>query len=375
MKAMFRIARSNLFVRKPRTILTLVGVAVAVASFIALFTLARGPESNWRNSLREAQVHAVGYQRGVVHIISSRLPIGMLEAIRKVPGVRSADPQISRFVPAEEENQQVVLVGVPAGSDFWGTVPMRAGRVPRPGETWVVVMGPAAAEALDRKVGDKLTLLWRDFTVIGISDHRNPLNAAGILTPIKALQALSHSKTTVTTFTIQLDRPDDPAATERTLAALNALSPGAVFVRTADITRSSQVLKLLQAITWAVSTIALVMGMLVVANTLVMSITERTREIGVLSAIGWSPGRITALILMEGGLVSAVGGLIGIAGGIGLAFLMASLPAISGLVEPVLSVELIVLVMAVIAVIGVLGGLYPAWLATRVDPARVLQYE
>ncbi len=375
MSALFRIALANLVARKARTALTLLGVAVAVASFIALFTLARGPESNWRNSLRESHVHVVGYERGVVHIISSRLPADMLADIRKVPGVKAVTPQINRFVPAGKEEQQAVLVGIPAGDGFWREIPLRSGRLPKPGEVWVAVLGPSIAQGLNKKVGDTVTLLWREFTVIGITNQTNPLNATGILAPLAALQALAHSKSAVTSFAIQLDRPEDAAATERTLAALNALRPNARFVRTADITRSSQVLRLLQAITWAVSAIALVMGVLVVANTLVMSITERTREIGVMSAIGWSAGRITGLILLEGGLVTAVGGLVGIAGGIGLAFLMAALPVMSGLVEPVLSVELLVLVMAVIAVIGVLGGLYPAWLATRVDPARVLQYE
>ncbi|MEQ8696978.1 MAG: ABC transporter permease [Bauldia litoralis] len=375
MSALFRIAIANLVTRKARTALTLIGVAVAVASFIALFTLARGPESNWRNSLRESKVHVVGYERGVVHIISSRLPIGMLADIRKVPGVRAVTPQINRFVPAEDEQQQVVLVGVPAGNAFWREIPLKTGRLPRAGEVWVAVLGPSIAEGLNKKVGDTITLLWRKFTVIGISAQTNPLNATGVLAPLEALQELAHSKDSVTSYALQLDRPEDEAATERTLAALNALRPNAQFVRTADITRSSQVLKLLQAITWAVSAIALVMGVLVVANTLVMSITERTREIGVMSAIGWSAGRITGLILMEGALVTAIGGVAGVAGGIGLAYLMASLPVLSGLVEPVFSVELVVMVMAVIAVIGTLGGLYPAWLATRVDPARVLQYE
>lgn len=375
MSALFRLALANLVVRKPRTILTLVGVAVAVASFIALFTLARGPESNWRNSLREAGVHVVGYERGVVHIISSRVPMDMLAEIRKVPGVRSATPQVNRFVPAEAEQQQVVLVGMPVGDPLWRTIPLSAGRLPGAGEVWVAILGPSIAAGLNKKVGDTVTLLWRKFTVVGITAATNPLNATGIVAPLAALQELSHSKTVATSFAVRLDRPGDDAATARALAALNALRPGVVFVRTADITRSSQVLKLLQAITWAVSAIALVMGVLVVANTLVMSITERTREIGVLCAIGWSAGRITALILIEAGLVTAVGGVLGVGGGIGLAFLMASLPVLSGLVEPVLSIELLVLVLAAIAVIGALGGLYPAWLATRVDPARVLQYE
>ena len=369
------VAAANLRVRRLRTGFTVFGVAVAVASFIALYTLARGPERNWQRSLNELGAHLIGYERGSVHIIASHLPADLENRIGGVPGVAAVTPQISRFVPIDDEQRQMVLVGAPVPSKLWRDVPLRSGRLPNPGETWVVILGGTAADALGKGVGDTIQLMWRPFEVIGISAFENPMNSAGILAPLAALRELDRSTTSVSAFVIHLGDPGNAKAVSETMARLNALTPELIFVRTEDVARSSQVLQLLQAISWVISVIAVGMGVLAVANTLVMAITERTREIGVLSAVGWSASRIAALILIESLLVTVAGCLLGVVSGVALALWMGDHPVLSGLLQPVFSVELFVWIGVAMLAIGLLGGAYPAWVASRVDPARALQHE
>jgi putative ABC transport system permease protein len=369
------IAAANLRVRRLRTAFTVFGVAVAVASFIALYTLARGPERNWQRGLEEMGGHLIGYERGVVHMISSRVPLSLMQRIEQVPGVANVTPQIGRFVPADDEGRQMVLVGAPVPSGFWRDVPLREGRLPRSDEVWVVVIGADAAQALGKRVGDVVELMWRRFEIIGVAAYANPMNASSLLAPLAALQELERSGDTATFFLVHLGTPGDERAVDQIVARLNAVAAGLVFVRTEDIARSSKVLKLLQAISWIVSAIAIGMGVLVVANTLVMAIAERTREIGVLSALGWSAARISALILLESAVLTAVGSVIGIALGIGLALWLGSHPVLRGLLEPVFSLELFALLAAAMAAMVLLGGAYPAWVAARVQPARALQHE
>lgn len=375
MSGMLRLAWANMVHRKSRCLLTLAGVAVAVASFVGLYTLARGPERVWQNSLGEADIHVIGYERGVVHIITGQLPLALAGRIRAIPGVAAVSPQISRFVPLESEEQQVVLVGMPVDSRFWDAVRIRSGRKPMPGEVWSAVLGSNIAAALRKKTGDTLTILWRDFRVVGIAAQDNPMNDSTIMAPLEALQILGRSEKTATLFAVRLAAPGDPDRTRAVLAALNALEPTAVFVETKDITRSSQVLRMLQAVSWFVSVIAIGMGLLVVSITLVMSIHERTREFGILGAVGWSAGRIALLVVIEGIIVAALGGALGSLGGVALAFALAAHPVLSGLLEPVFSAELFIGIAASVAAIGLLGALYPAWLAARITPARALQYE
>jgi len=369
------IAAANLRVRRLRTGFTIFGVAVAVASFIALYTLARGPERNWQRSLNEMGAHLIGYERGSVHIIASRLPFDLAEKIAAVPGVGAVTPQISRFVPIEHEQRQMVLVGAPVPSRLWRDVPLREGRVPRAGETWVVILGGTAADALGKRVGDTIELMWRSFEIIGISAFENPMNAAGMLAPLLALQELDRGSTTVSAFVVHLAEPANAGAVSQTMARLNAVAPELIFVRTEDVARSSQVLQLLQAISWVISVISIGMGVLAVANTLVMAITERTREIGVLCAVGWSASRIAALILIESLLVTVAGSLLGVVSGVLLALWMGDHPVLSGLLQPVFSTELFVWIGVAMVAMGLLGGAYPAWIATRIEPARALQHE
>lgn len=375
MMEMFELAWMNMIHRKARCILTMLGVSVAVASFIGLYTLARGPERSWQDSLREAGIHLVGYEKGVVHIISSQLPIEMKDRIASVPGVAEVSPQISRFVPAEEEDLQVVMVGLPADSGFWKSVRISEGRAPEVGEIWSAVLGRSIASALNKGVGDTVTLLWRPFTVVGIAEQENPINNSSILAPLKALQIMGHNEKSATFFAIRLADPADIAATEKVFATLNGLAPNTVFVKTADIVRSSHVLRLLQAVSFLVSAIAIGMGLLVVSISLVMSITERTRDFGILSAIGWSPGRVSALVVIESLLIAGAGGLLGCLLGVGLAFGLASHPALAGLLEPVFTPELFFWVAVAILVIGIAGSAYPAWMIARMPPVRALHYE
>lgn len=368
------LALTNLWNRKMRSGLTLLGVAVAVASFVALYTLAKGPERNWTRSLAELKIHLVGYERGVVHTIMGRLPETLIERIRAVPGVVSVAPQGSHFLPSEDE-RQVVVIGMPVPSDVWQIVPIREGRIPATGEEWVAVLGRGAAEALGKKVGDTVTIMWQRFTVIGITGHENALNSGGILLPLVALQKLTQSQGFVTTFTVQVDRPGDAAAVNRVLTALNTIARNLVFVRSEDITRSSKILQLLQAISWAVSAISVGMGIVVVANTLVMSITERTREIGILGAVGWSMWRIMGMILFEGLLIAVLGGAVGTGLGVVLALWLSNHPVLGDLLEPVFSAGLFLWIGFGVAGMGVVGALYPAWVAGRISPARVLQHE
>ena len=124
-----------------------------------------------------------------------------------------------------------------------------------------------------------------------------------------------------------------------------------------------------------VSFLAIFIGVVGMLNTMLMSVLERTREIGVLRALGWRRRQVLEMILRE----SLVLGLLGWAGGIllgmGLAWGIQQIPIINGMIsvcyEPMLFVQAVVIAL----VAGVLGGLYPAWRATRMRPVEALRYE
>jgi putative ABC transport system permease protein len=118
--------------------------------------------------------------------------------------------------------------------------------------------------------------------------------------------------------------------------------------------------------------VALLMGILMVFNTLLMAVLERTREIGILSAVGWSPARVMGALVMEGLIYSAAGSAVGTVFGVIGSHLLSSVPAIGRYIAVRPTPDLIAATVLVTIALGILGSWYPAWLATRRDPASAL---
>ena len=124
---------------------------------------------------------------------------------------------------------------------------------------------------------------------------------------------------------------------------------------------------------WGTSLLAVVVGVLGVMNTMLMTVFERKQEICILLAIGWKRGRIIRMILLESALLGLLGGIGGVMIGIAGLKVMERLPAINGLLEPDLSLRLMIMAVAIAVVVGVVSGLYPAWRSSRLTPSLAMQ--
>jgi len=116
----------------------------------------------------------------------------------------------------------------------------------------------------------------------------------------------------------------------------------------------------------------LIVGVLGVTNTMLMSVFERQQEIAILLALGWRRIRIVRMILLESALLGLLGGVVGIGLGVLGIQLMKSAPAIRGLLEPDLSLNLVLIAVTIAVSVGVLSGFYPAWRSSRLTPSLAL---
>jgi putative ABC transport system permease protein len=124
---------------------------------------------------------------------------------------------------------------------------------------------------------------------------------------------------------------------------------------------------------WGTSLLAILVGVLGVMNTMLMTVFERTHEISVLLALGWTRGRIIRMILYEAAMLGLLGGAVGVALGVIGVQILATTPAIRGLLKPDLSVALLTLSVLIAVAVGIVSGLYPAWRSSRLAPSRALQ--
>jgi len=119
----------------------------------------------------------------------------------------------------------------------------------------------------------------------------------------------------------------------------------------------------------------LLMGILGIANTMAMSVFERTREIGILRAIGWKAWRVLLLIQVEATVLGFVGGFIGIGFGWCALYLLSTLPQTASIVSTSLSWDHLIESLAISVLSGIVAGAYPAWRGAHLSPVEALHHE
>jgi putative ABC transport system permease protein len=367
------LALRNLVRRPGRTLIAAFGVALAVGSVIALVGLSRGFARAWERNLSSQGIDVLASLKGGVELMSTSIDETVGANLSTVPGVAEVTPELLDLVGLES-GHSVVMSGRPVSSRMWTSLTMVEGELPRPGAGDDVAIGLGLADALGLKVGSQIPLFGLQLRVTGVVRAESAMGSFMMFTPLTSAQRMRSRLGTVTVFNLTLA----PASDERRAELLRDAAqrfPQLTFTETRAIADENPLLRTASAFAWAVSAIALLMGLAAVANALLMSVNERTREIGVLSAVGWRPSRIAALITGEAIALASVGGAAGIAGGLGALGAIVRLPRLAGLIEPAVSPALVIEVVLTTIALGVIGGLYPAWRATRLAPVEALRHE
>jgi putative ABC transport system permease protein len=362
----------NLAGQPIRTFLTTLGIAVAVAGFVALTGLTQGVQQNFAGGIGDQGGDLMVSERNSFSIIASSIPETAGTALKAVPGVADVSGTLVNITTADD-NANIVISGWPDGSFLWRSVKLAEGRLPQASDEWPVVLGSSIADGLKKKVGDTVSLQFQDFTVVGIADFDSVLNQNIALVPLPKLQSLLGREGTVTLFQVRLDRPLDPDRIAAAKAGLQKAAPDNQVSDSEEFGNSIRFFSLIRAIASTVSLVVMAMAALAIANTLLMAVTERTFEIGILASLGWRPVRILRLILTEGLIMSVIGGIIGLGLGIVAMNLVSKAGVAAGLMEPYLTKSIIIQSLVAALLAGPIGALYPAWRATRLVPAEALR--
>ena len=239
------------------------------------------------------------------------------------------------------------------------------------------MLGSRAAEALGKKVGDTLDIVplrsgRSSFKVVGIYTTGIEWEDAGAQVHLRYLQEVLQMEDG---FSVGFVYLSDPALTDAVRRRIEAGFGHLDVSEPAEFTSSFENFEYVDWFVWVISLTAVIVGGLGVLNTMIMSVSERVREIGVLRAVGWSKGRVARMILGEGIVISAFGGALGCALGV------AGAELIIGTTQPgmMMAASYTVLTFskagAVAFGLGLLGSAFPAFQAARLLPAAALRYE
>jgi ABC-type transport system, involved in lipoprotein release, permease component len=363
----------NLIRRPIRSGLTALGVAIAVATYLSLHGLSHGVERSWSRSMSERGIHMLALRKGLVDIFTSTISMETVKRLADVQGIKSVSGELGDLVNLKAG--PIWVTGWPADSFLWNTLHLIEGRLPSASDTHSVVMGHRLAKRLGLRPGNHLNLLGTELTLLGLCQQVSILNENVLVLPLPLLQKILAKEGKISVINLRLSEPGNQASLANLKNRLERLFPDLNFLETKDVTDANLFITLLKKMNWSISIISLMMGFFFILNTLFMSISERTREIGILMAIGWSRSRILRLILFEGLLMVAFGSVFGlILGTLNLRWL-SSLKQLQGFFEPIISPRFLFDVFLGTIFMGVLGSLYPAWRAIHLRPVEALKQE
>jgi putative ABC transport system permease protein len=242
-----------------------------------------------------------------------------------------------------------------------------------------IILGELLARNLNKKVGETVEMQGAGFLVTGIYHGGTGLEAAAVIMPLDQLQQISSLQGKVSSFHVRL-RPTPSGESrehylKRAQALIEAALPGLNAAPAAEYAANNQFVTLAKAIAWGTSSIALLMGILGIANTMAMSVFERTREIGILRALGWKSWLILLLIQTEAMALGIGGGLLGIGFGWGVLRLLESLPQTASIVSASLTPLYLFQALGVAVLSGLAAGAYPAWRAAHLSPVEALRHD
>jgi putative ABC transport system permease protein len=250
-------------------------------------------------------------------------------------------------------------------------VPLREGSTPIFGERHVAVLGDTAAASLGKKLGDEMELSGQSFRIVGIANYTTIVNRGLVLVPLRDLQKATYRQRQVTVAHVNVEHASGRAELDRVRSDIQTLG---VTVSTAnDVLDNDRNFAILEAISLSIAVIGVAMSALNVLNALVMATQERTREIGILAATGWSNGQLMTSIVVEGIVMYVIGCVLGVLLSFLAALAFPHIPAIGNLLSFKPSGCLIAPVLAAAFVLCILGSLFPAWRAVRMVPAEALR--
>ncbi len=364
----------NLLRRRLRTLLTLAGIGAAVGAFVGLVGFSSAFEQQWMRIYSSS-----GTDLAVIQgtFLNTSMDESTTAKLQRLPDVAQASPTIFNLMDLTPEVNALVY-GWKADAFQFQSLHILAGRPFRDGHA-EVMLGDLLAQTLKKAPGDTMDIQGTTFTVTAVYHGASTLEAAAVVMPLDQLQQLSSLQGKVSTIDVRLrpvPRGETSAQfTKQAQAQIEAALPGMRAMPAAERASDNQFVKLAHASAWGTSLLALLIGILGIANTMAMSVFERTREIGILRALGWNRWQVLTHIEIEAVILGLSGGVLGIVFGWCALRVLAALPRTASLVSASFQWQLPAEAVGIAVLAGLLAGALPAWRAGQLSPVDALRHD
>jgi putative ABC transport system permease protein len=384
----FRLGINGITSNKLRSFLTMLGIIIGVAAVIVLVSLANGTTSSITESISSMgsnllTVNITG--RGNIETLTE----DEMEEWKLIDGIDKIAPIVSGSaeVKAGTESTTASLIGSSSDYMSMNQLALAQGRniadMDVEGRQLVAVIGSEIADSLyegENPVGQNIKISGSNFTVIGVLESEGSTSSGSsdlrLIMPYTTAQRLLRNGN-IRQVSISVATTDQVAAVKSTLENLlykkyQDEDLYRIFDQTEVLETLEETTATMSLLVGGIAGISLIVGGIGIMNIMLVSVTERTREIGIRKAIGAKRRHILLQFLIEAVVLSCTGGLIGVFFGVAITKIVGALvPSLSGAV----SIPVIIVSFGFSLMIGVVFGVYPANQAARLNPIEALRYQ
>lgn len=368
-----RLILHNIAARRLRAALTAGAVAIGVMAVIALGTLTVSLKDSATGILKVGNADFSVAQRHTDSLLNSTISMDDIAKLNQVPGVQSAIGALVEMDKYNSANPAVIQVGLDPNAQKQFGVVLLQGSVYSAKSSDQVMLGYVLAQSIGKTVGDTLVMDGHTYKVVGEYRTNVSFGNSTMMFPLPVIQGRYQAAGYVTLGFVKTDDGANIAKVRKTIE--KNFPQLATVASESDYGRVDTSLTLITAANTGGDFLAVVIATTGVLNTSLLSFFERIREFGVLRAVGWSRGRVLALVIGEAVVVSLVGAAVGVLLGWGAINVLQHLGELRGVFHPEYEAALFGRALYFAFGVAFLGALYPGLRAATISPAKAMSNE